>query len=297
MSPSGRDYRDLLARFWILKQIHSDTILRQRLVGLKNHTTQFIFARMYLMYVDESGDTGLDHSPTRYFVLSGIVVHESRWRDFINMLIAFRRTLRSVYGLPVRGEIHASGFISNRAFDLERHIRLAILRNTLDELAKIDFISVTNVIVDKQGKPSQYDVFHSAWGTLFQRFENTMRHGNFPGSFRNDYGMVITDAIGGNKLTRLVRKMAVINYIPHDPRFGIGSRNVPITRVIEDPHQKDSAQALPIQMCDVTAYFLYQKFAPNSYVKRQRASRYFDRLTPVLNRHASRFDPLGIVKL
>ena len=49
---------------------------------------------MYLMYVDESGDTGLANSPTRYFVLSGIVVHESRWREFINALVAFRRTLR-----------------------------------------------------------------------------------------------------------------------------------------------------------------------------------------------------------
>ena len=49
---------------------------------------------MYLMYVDESGDTGLANSPTRYFVLSGIVVDESRWREFINALVAFRRTLR-----------------------------------------------------------------------------------------------------------------------------------------------------------------------------------------------------------
>ena len=33
---------------------------------------------MYLMYVDESGDSGLVNSPTRYFVLTGMVVHELR---------------------------------------------------------------------------------------------------------------------------------------------------------------------------------------------------------------------------
>lgn len=33
---------------------------------------------MYLMYVDESGDSGLLGSPTRYFVVSGIVLHELR---------------------------------------------------------------------------------------------------------------------------------------------------------------------------------------------------------------------------
>lgn len=252
---------------------------------------------MYLMYVDESGDAGLTGSPTRYFAMSGIVVHESRWRDLINALIAFRKVLRTVYGLPIRGEIHASEFVNHRAFDLDRHVRLSILRNTLDELAKLNFISITNVIVDKQGKPPQYDVFHSAWGTLFQRFENTLVHGNFPGAFSSDHGLVITDATAGHKLTRLVRRMAVFNYIPNDVRFGGGSRNIPIKRIIEDPYGKNSHETLPIQMCDVAAYFLLQRFAPNSYIRRQRAQAYFDRLKPVLNLRASRFNALGIVSL
>jgi hypothetical protein len=90
---------------------------------------------------------------------------------------------------------------------LKRQGRLAILRNTLDELAKMDFISITNVIVSKAGKSSAYDIFDAAWRTLFQRFENTMVHGNFPGAFKNDFGMVITDATAGTKLLRMVRKM------------------------------------------------------------------------------------------
>jgi hypothetical protein len=81
------------------------------------------------------------------------VVHESRWRDFIEALIAFRRTLKSVYGFPIRTEIHASELINHRSFDVARHFRLAILRNCLDELRKLDYISITNVIVSKQGKP------------------------------------------------------------------------------------------------------------------------------------------------
>lgn len=252
---------------------------------------------MYLMYVDESGDTGLANSPTQYFALSGIVVHESRWREFIEALIAFRKTLRSVYSLPVRAEIHASELVNRRPFNLARYIRLAILRNTLDELAKLNYISITNIIINKVGKPPEYDVFISAWGTLFQRFENTLSHGNFPGGHRDDYGMIITDDTAGEKLIRLVRRMAVFNYIPHDSRFGGGSRNIPIRRVIEDPHGKDSAETLPIQMCDVVAYFLHQRFAPNSFIRRQRAHLYFDRLRPVLNTRASRFNPLGIVVL
>jgi len=252
---------------------------------------------MYLMYVDESGDTGLSQSPTKYFVLSGIIVHESRWKDFISALIAFRRTLRSVYDLPLRTEIHASHYINHRPIELPRHQRLGILRNAVDELAKLDFISITNVIVSKVGKPADYDVFNAAWGTLFQRFENTMSSGNFPGAFRSDSGLIITDAGAGKNLIRLVRKMSVFNYIPHDPRFGGGARNVPITRVIEDPHPKDSAESLPIQMADVVAYFLQQRYAPNAYIRKQKAHLYFDRLAPVLNKRASRFNALGIVSL
>jgi len=39
---------------------------------------------MYLAYLDESGDTGLVNSPTAYFVLSCVLVHESNWLESLN---------------------------------------------------------------------------------------------------------------------------------------------------------------------------------------------------------------------
>lgn len=252
---------------------------------------------MYLMYVDESGDTGLSNSPTTHFALSGLVVHESRWRPFIDQLITFKRTMRAVHGLPVRAEIHASEYIKSRVFNLPRHVRFAILRNFLDEIAKCPDISITNVIVDKTTKSPNYDVFENAWQILFQRFENTLGYGNFPGGHRSDHGMVITDATNGEKLKRLVRRMAVHNYVPHTPYYGGGARNLPITRIIEDPHGKDSADTLPIQACDTVAYFLMQKFRPNSYIRRMRAQHYLNRLGPVLNTRASKANGLGLVIL
>ena len=256
---------------------------------------------MYLMYVDESGDTGLSCASTNYFALSGIVVHESDWRNFIDDLLKFRQTLRSVYGLPIRSEIHASEFISRRVRSLPRGVqisrpmRLAMLRNSLDELAKLPYISITNVIVDKTTKPQGYDVFENAWKYLFQRFENTLTHGNFPGGHQQDFGFVITDATAGKKLSRLVRKMARFNYVPHQQQFGTGARNLTIRKLIEDPYGKDSKTTLPIQMADVTAYFLHQKHRPNSYIRRKHAVNYFDRLQPVLNLYARTSDPLGVV--
>ena len=49
---------------------------------------------MYLMYVDESGDIGINGSKTKYFVLSAIVIHELRWNDALDDLISFRKMLR-----------------------------------------------------------------------------------------------------------------------------------------------------------------------------------------------------------
>lgn len=257
---------------------------------------------MYLMYVDESGDTGLGASPTSYFMLSGLVVHESQWRDFINQLIAFRKRMRVVYALPVRSEIHATKFINGRILAaggglISRPDKLAILRNALDELAQTTFIRITHVVVRKAGKDPAYDVFDNAWMTLFQRFENTLSHGNFPGAFRHEKGMVITDATSGKKLLRMVRRMAVYNPVPHMAQYGQGYRNLPIVRIIEDPYPKDSAETLPIQMTDVCAYFLHQRLKPNNYIKEQSAQRYFDRLKPTLNVHATYSNKLGVVLL
>lgn len=251
---------------------------------------------MYLMYVDESGDTGLVNSPTRYFALSGITVHESRWRDFLAVLVAFRRTVKAVHGLPMRTELHASEYIrSPPVAGMAKHTRLGIMRQLLDELAKVPYIRITNVVVDKHGKPAGYDVFDHAWRALFQRFENTIGYGNFPGAHRADRGMVISDNTDGQKLMRLVRKMAVYNVIPG--MGGLPARNMPMVRVIEDPHHKNSADSYLIQACDVAAYFLHQKYQPCAYVRRKGAANYFNRLHPVLNTRASLANGFGIVVL
>lgn len=253
---------------------------------------------MYIMYVDESGDSGLENSPTSHFVLSGIIVHESRWRDLLNQLLAFRKTLRGAYGLPVRTEIHASAYVrSPPAPGISKNQRLGILRNQIDELAKMDFISVTNVVVSKAGKPAGYDVFDKAWRTLLQRFDNTIGYGNFPGAHKGDKGLVVTDNTEGEKLRKLVRRIGVFNPIPNQAHAGPGYRDMPMVRIVEDAYGKDSRDSYMIQAADVCAYFLLQKYAPCSFIKRQGASHYLNRLDPVLNKKASQTNGFGIVVL
>lgn len=250
---------------------------------------------MYLMYVDESGDPGLVGSPTKYFALTGIVVHESRWRELQEKLLDFRRTMRKLHGLPIKTEIHAAPYLRSPPIPgMLRHVRLAILRNMIDELAKMDFISITNVVIDKSVKPTGFDVFETAWKFLFQRFENTVSYGNFPGGYRSSTGMVFVDDTNGDKLNKLMRRMSVYNPVPIIG--GVGYKQMPMVRVIEDPTARNSSVSRCIQAADVCAYFLHQKFAPNSYVRKSGARAYFDRLDPVLNKRASINDAQGIVR-
>ncbi len=133
---------------------------------------------MFLMYVDESGDPGLDNSPTEFFILTGLVVHESRWGDYLDSLVDFRQRLRTSFGLLMREEIHASHMISKPGgmVRIPRNDRLSILRFLADHLAGMGDLRLINVVVSKKAKPPGYPVFEQAWQALIQRFENTMVH-------------------------------------------------------------------------------------------------------------------------
>lgn len=244
---------------------------------------------MYLMYVDESGDPGIKpSSPTKYFILSGIVVHELHWRQFINEHLKFRQYLRERerYKLKLREEIHCSELLSKpgKLARISRNDRLAIIRQSIDWLSQQLYINIISVCVKKSGRPND-DVFEYAWQTLLQRFENTIQHKNFPGSVNNiDKGIVFPDNTDGKKLTSLIRKMRYYNYVPS--KFG-GSRNLPIDFIVEDPNLKDSANSFYHQMCDVVAYCAKQKFESSSYMKKKAGHLYYGRLHPVLMQKAS----------
>jgi hypothetical protein len=253
------------------------------------------------MYVDESGDCGLNGSPTDYFVLTGLVVHELRWQQYYDQLIEFRQRLRVKFGFKLREELHVSALI-HRPGDLvriKRNDRLAIIRNFSDEIASMTDISLINVVIDKRGKAPDYDVFGMAWKALIQRFENTLSRRNFPGPANPDErGMLFPDHTDTKKLTALLRKMRRFNPIPnHGSLQQQGSRNLVVTKINEDPNFRDSSHSLFIQATDLAAFLLYQQLAPNAYMKKKSGQNYFNRLEPILCKSASLSDPRGIVRL
>lgn len=251
---------------------------------------------MYFLYVDESGDSGMVNTPTPYFVLTGIVVHELRWNQYLDQLVEFRKRMRNTFGLLLREEIHCARMI-NKPGDLvriKRNDRLTILRNFTSEIASMQDVSIINVVVDKRSKKPDFDVTDSAWTILMQRFSNTMSHRNFAGPANPDErGMVVPDMSEVKKITGILRRMRKYNPVPS--MSGTGYRNLIITNLIEDPYFKDSEHSYFIQVADLAAFLLYQKLNPSGYARKKGLSNYFDRLDPVLCKVASRSDPQGIV--
>ncbi len=255
---------------------------------------------MHLMYVDESGDCGLQNSPTRFFVLSGLVLHELRWRDVHRALVDFRRRVKAAYGLGMRDELHASHFMTRpgKLACIPKYRRLLIVREFAGLLGSLPDVSLINVLVDKASKPLGYDVFEMAWKALLQRFENTMSRRNFTGPANPDErGMVFSDYTDTKKLTALIRKMRHWNPIPNQPGYGIGYRNVAVQHIIEDPSFRDSGHSYFVQAADTAAYLVYESLAPSAYMRKQGGNTYYRRIAPIFCRVASPSDPMGFVRL
>lgn len=244
---------------------------------------------MFLIYTDESGDTGVVNSPTRYYVLSALVVHESKWQDLLRDLIILRREFRNKYQLKLREEIHASHWFSKpgELARIPKHERLAICRHLIDFQEKTDYIKLLHVVVDKEGKDTEYDVFFNAWQQLIQRIDNTVWYGNFPYRYGNhkEYALLFPDRTDDKKLRTLIRKMRHYNPVPYVG--GTSSRNLNMRYILEDPHMKESSHSYITQLVDVNAYFLYQMLNPNKYILKKKAHKYFMRLDTVLLKQAS----------
>lgn len=253
---------------------------------------------MFLVYVDESGDVGVNNSPSDYFCLSAIIIHEQDWHTTLEAIINFRRQLKVGYGFKLREEIHSSHFIHKpkESKRIAKSLRLRLLRDVLDFQATLPNYQVINVVINKKNKAVHADIFELAWQTLIQRIDNTLNYKNFiRSSVRQDSAILFVDKTDEIKLRNLNRKMRRYNPVPNQMGLGSGYRMMPLKFIIEDAVHRDSAHSYFIQLADVNAYFLGQKFSPCSYVKKKGGRNYIERLKPILFTKASKSHPLGIV--
>jgi len=247
---------------------------------------------MFLAYCDESGDIGIKNSPSRYFCLSGIIIHEHSWRQMLDELIAFRRHLKNKYGLLMKEEIHAAEFVNGRVSlknNITRYERLRILIECMEFLNSRNYISIITLRCDKSIRTSPDDVYERAWKYFLQRIENTTKHNNFKSPNNHDRTIIIPDMGDVARLKTIVRKMRRHNPVNNKLIYGAGITMLNVEYIIKDPIFRDSKESYFHQMVDVVVYFARQHFECNSWLKKRGArNTYITKLNSVTNPFATR---------
>jgi len=238
---------------------------------------------MHLIYTDESRDEQL-------CVFSALAIPVDQWRSAFETIRDFRRTLKKTYGVFVYKELHAWKFVSGRGAISSQTVtksqRCGIFREALQLTTTFPGARLFNACF-----PRKQD--ERAFERLINRINRTLETWG-------SYAILISDKGKEAAYTRLLRRMNVFNPIPSS--YGVWAntgdrfKNIPITRIIEDPFFKDSAQSYFIQTVDFVAYSLLRRERPVPSKTRYGLDRSFSILQPILVVEANRKDPEGVIR-
>lgn len=174
---------------------------------------------MYLAYLDESGDSGLLNSPTKWFILSCALVHESHWLSSLDTLVSLRSRLRKKYGITTRPEIKSSDLRRGRGplmgLGLSQAERMKIFRGLMGyQRLYLPNITVFAVAINKATAGAKgYDPRLLAWDFTLHRIDRFCQG-------PDERVMLFPDEGHGRFIRRLVRQKRRYGYVPR--RWGGG---------------------------------------------------------------------------
>lgn len=195
------------------------------------------------MYVDDSGSPALkDH--TKYYVISGVIVHETDMNQVERAIQRYRRT--HFVDAYAESEIHVHDIYKSQkeyaALTKERKYQL------LDELyhaIELLPIRVISVGIDKalvQAQKPHWNIFNAAWTFLCERFDMYIDDN---GNSLNK-GLIIVD-----KSSKMPEK-EITNTVSRLRRFGSSFQD--LSTLAEEPIFIDSHLREGIQVADACAY-------------------------------------------
>lgn len=247
---------------------------------------------MYLMYVDESGDPGIGLHSSPHFILSGLIVNQNEWDKYLLRLKAFRKSIKTKYGLNQRTEIHSTELIRINKLEEYKSIsktnRINILKEYGAEIPRIfDTAKIINICLLKADYQESGEIQKVAWQRLIQRYDTFLK------KMTTDKGIIVSDDTNSLVLMQLLRKMRVYN--PTPSHFG-GTYQAPTDSIIEDIFMRSSQHSYFIQTVDVVCHLLYRKEFPKGSLRKYSLEHQFQKLEPILLKEACRNDPFGIVR-
>lgn len=209
---------------------------------------------MYLAYFDESGDSGhpaLVKTPTKFFVLSAVVLHQDAWLPVLDRLIALRRSLRDRFGIPTRQEIKAQhirfgrGVFRNLRSPMDEAQRLDLYRELMEfQEQSLPEVRCFSVAVAKARILSRdLDIRGIAWAYMLQRIDHMCKD-------EGDKAILFPDEGHGPFIRKLLRRVRRRQQIRG--HFG-GRLEIPTERIVEDPNDRQSHDSYLIQLADWNA--------------------------------------------
>jgi hypothetical protein len=230
---------------------------------------------MFLCYVDESGDAGIfdENKPgatgSPYFILTGLIVHSSHWKQVLDAIKSFRKKLYLQSYLKYDVEFHCSELVDPRRTKDFTQIsvpdRWKLIELFADTLGNNKALKVIAVVINKRDtkvRPGEYLL--SAITKLYQAFDEFLGE-------NKQRGLVLFDRAHENKITTHVRKL-----MGTGPTGG-SKNEIQINWIIEDPVFRVSHESMFIQAADVLAFTLKEKEFPSGARKKLYADRIFPR--------------------
>ena len=214
---------------------------------------------MFFAYFDESGDTGLDLSPTDTFALSALLVNNRQWLTALDKTVAFRRYLRDQFHIPTRAELKASWLIHNKGdikpSGLTYKARMAAYLAAMRFQRKCGVFRTFTILVKKSSITKRpFDVREVAWRYAIQRLERF-------GTANNDNLHVIPDEGHGDFIVKKIRTMRRFSNVPS--AFGTPPLKRNAENIVEDASERNSRESYFVQLADLNAYAAFRKVFPS----------------------------------
>ena len=228
---------------------------------------------MHICYLDDSGDA-------RVRAFSVMSVPVLQWHQCFQHIKAYRSLLKENHGIYVTKELHATEFVGGRGKialkTISKQDRVAIYNASLSQVARLPGVKLFNAIAPKH---AEYTLFER----LLNRINRTMEAWD-------SHALLISDE--GKDYNKLVRKMGVYNPIPS--QFGGYTRNITLTRIVDEILYKRSQDSHFIQIADFCAYALLRSEVPLPSKDALGLNRSFDRLNSLCQTQCFRNDPRGL---
>lgn len=215
---------------------------------------------MYLAYVDESGDDGTKNGASKSYALGCVMIDGAEWTSAFDQMIAFRRSLRDRFGIPVRAELKANYLLRNggplRRRPLSEQARFKLYRSLLRVQPKLG-VTTFAVVVDKAAAVEKFQTARPpsdvAWEYLLQRLERRATKEETEIMVVHDEG----DALTVRKRARRARRAGTAG-----SQLGTGILEVPFERLLDDPVPRNSEQSYFLQLADLNAYAAFRRLYP-----------------------------------